>query len=64
MYRNEKIFQFFANLILTLLTVCCVAPFLLMLSASFSSEEAVIPSFPKNLICLHTNICFPAREHF
>lgn len=41
MYRNEKIFQFFANLILTLLTVCCVAPFLLMLSASFSSEEAL-----------------------
>lgn len=41
MYRNEKIFQFFANLILTLLTVCSVAPFLLMLSASFSSEEAL-----------------------
>ena len=41
MYKNEKIFQFFANLILALLTICCVAPFLLMISASFSSESAL-----------------------
>lgn len=41
MYKSEKIFQFFANLILAILTVCCVAPFLLMLSASVSSETAL-----------------------
>ena len=41
MYKNEKIFQFFANLILALLTICCVAPYLLMISASFRSESSL-----------------------
>lgn len=41
MYRKERTFQIFANLILALLTICCVAPFILMVSASFSSEAAL-----------------------
>ena len=67
MYKNEKIFQFFANLILALLTICCVAPFLLMISASFSSESALsVYGYTfgrKSLIFLHTNIYFPALVH-
>ncbi len=41
MYRNEKIFQVIANVILALITIACVAPFILMFSASISSEAAL-----------------------
>lgn len=41
MYRKEKTFQFFVNIILIVITICSVAPFVLMISASFSSEEAL-----------------------
>lgn len=41
MYRNEKIFQVIANVILSLITIACVAPFILMFSASISSEAAL-----------------------
>lgn len=41
MYRNEKIFQVIANVILALITIACVAPFILMFSSSISSEAAL-----------------------
>lgn len=41
MYKKEKTFQVIANLILLLVTICCVAPFFLMLAASFTSESVL-----------------------
>lgn len=42
MVQHDKVTQFFMNLLMIILTLCCVLPFVLMVSASFTSETALI----------------------
>jgi len=42
MVRHDKVAQILMNALLILLTICCVAPFLLMVMASFTEEKTLI----------------------
>jgi len=42
MVRHDKVAQILMNAFLILLTICCVAPFLLMVMASFTEEKTLI----------------------
>lgn len=42
MVENRKTYDIITNIILVLLCICCIAPFLLLISSSFTSENSLV----------------------
>lgn len=42
MVEKNKGFQVFAHILMIFLTLCCLAPFILLFMSSFTSEDALI----------------------
>ena len=42
MVEKGKGFQIFAHMVMVVIAVCCLAPFVLLLTSSFTEEESLI----------------------